>query len=141
MILNILSVIALAVLEHWAAIPLGFILGLHPVIIAVASITGATLGAFIIVFTGERLRNWILKHHRLKKDEGKPGTVQKIWQRYGVIGLGLLAPLLTGAPLGAALGIALGAPAKKLFLWMSLGIILWAVILVLLGVAGIEVFT
>jgi membrane protein DedA with SNARE-associated domain len=141
MILNILSVMALAVLEHWSSIPLGFVLGLHPVIIAIANIIGATLGVLIIVFTGERLRNYILKHHKSKNEEKKPGIMQKIWNRYGVIGLGLLAPLLTGASIGSALGIALGAPAKKLLLWMSLGIILWTIILVLLGVAGVEVFT
>jgi membrane protein DedA with SNARE-associated domain len=141
MILNILSVTALAILELWVATPLGFVLGLHPLITGIANIVGATIGVFIVVFTGERLRNWILKHHKSKNEEKKPSLIQRIWQKYGVIGLGLLAPLLTGAPLGAALGIALGAPAKKLLLWMSLGIILWTVILVLLGVAGVEAFS
>jgi membrane protein DedA with SNARE-associated domain len=141
MILNILSVTALAILEIWAAIPLGFVLGLHPLIIVFTNIIGATIGVLIIIFAGERLRNRILKSHKSRKENGKPGAIQRIWQKYGVIGLGLLAPFLTGALLGAAIGIASGASAGKLLFWMTTGIILWTVILVSLGVAGIEVFT
>ncbi len=140
MILSILSVTALAILELWAAIPLGFVLGLHPLIIFITNVIGATIGVFIIVFTGERLRNWILKHHKTSTDGGKSGSIQKIWQKYGVIGLGLLAPLITGALLGAAIGIASGASKNRLLLWMTIGIIVWTVILVLLGVAGVEIF-
>lgn len=140
MILSILSVTALAILELWLAIPLGFVLGLHPVIIGIANIIGATIGVFIIVFTGERLRRWILKHYVKKDSDGKPGAIQKIWQKYGVIGLGLLSPFITGALPGAAIGIASGVPARKLLFWMTIGIILWTTILVALGAAGIEVF-
>jgi len=46
--------------------------------------------------------------------------------RYGVVGLGLLAPLLVGAPLGTVVGISFGAPADRLLLWMSLGPLLFA---------------
>ena len=59
-----------------------------------------------------------------------------------MVGLGLLAPLLTGAPLGAALGVTLGGHTKKqLMVWMSAGIVLWAVILTVAtywGPAGIK---
>jgi hypothetical protein len=56
----------------------------------------------------------------------------------------LLAPLLTGAPLGTALGMALGAPTGRLLLWMSLGIAAWSALLTVagaLGLAGIEALT
>jgi membrane protein DedA with SNARE-associated domain len=141
MILSILSVTALAILELWLAIPLGFVLGLHPVIIGIANVIGATIGVFIIIFAGERLRNWILKHYARKNADNKPGTIQRIWQRYGVIGLGLLSPFITGALPGAAIGIASGVPAGKLLFWMTIGIIVWTIVLVALGAAGIEVFT
>jgi hypothetical protein len=52
-----------------------------------------------------------------------------------------LAPLLTDAPLGVALGLALGAPPNHLISWMSLGIILWSAALTFIdvrGTAGIE---
>jgi len=49
--------------------------------------------------------------------------------------------LLTGAPLGAALGILLGASAGRLLFLMGSGIVLWTVLLTLaglLGLAGID---
>jgi len=64
----------------------------------------------------------------------------KIWNKYGVIGLGLLSPLLFGAPLGAAVGIALGAGKKPLILWMSIGILCWSVCLTLVGFTGLLAF-
>ena len=109
--------------------------------IGITTAVGATLGTLAVVLVGERLRNWLVKHHGGKDQKKRPSLIQRIWYRYGVIGLGLLAPLITGAPLGAALGLVLGAPVGRLLLWISLGIILWTAALTLvgaLGLAGIE---
>jgi hypothetical protein len=70
----------------------------------------------------------------------KDGNFYKIWNKYGIIGLGLISPLLFGAPLGAALGIALGAEKKALFIWMSIGIIIWSIILTYAGYIGLMTF-
>ena len=102
------------------------------------------LGVVAVVLLGERLRTWLVRRHGRKEQKGQRGLIYRVWHRYGVIGLGLLAPLLVGGPLGAALGLALGAPAGRLLLWMSLGIVLWSVILTVagtLGLAGIKALT
>ncbi|MFH0942103.1 MAG: small multi-drug export protein [Chloroflexota bacterium] len=140
-IFKLLSVIALATIELWAAIPAGLALGLNPFLVGLGAAVGAILGTLIVVLVGEQLRNRLVRRYSSKKEKQQPGLIQRIWQRYGLIGLGLLAPLLTGAPLGAALGLSLGAQAGQLMVWMSLGIVLWAVILTaagVLGLAGIE---
>lgn len=136
-ILKVLSVIALAAMELWAAIPAGFALGLNPFLIGSGAAVGAIMGTLFVVVAGERLRNWIIRRHSGGKEKQSPGIVQRIWQRYGVIGLGFLAPLLTGAPIGAALGLAFGAPPGRLIVWMSVGIILWTAILTIAGVLGL----
>lgn len=140
-IFKLLPVIALATIELWAAIPAGLALGLDPFLVGLGASIGAILGTLIVVLVGERLRNWLVRRYSVKKERQKTGLIRKIWQRYGLIGLGLLAPLLTGAPLGAALGLSLGAQAGRLMVWMSLGIVLWAAILTAagtLGLAGID---
>ena len=43
-----------------------------------------------------------------------------------MIGLALLAPVTTGAQIGAIIGISLNAPPRRLFVLMSLGGLLWA---------------
>jgi hypothetical protein len=137
-VLKSLSVVLLAAVELWAAIPAGLAMGLNPVLVGIYSASGAILGTFIVIWIGDRIRRWLLRRHTNKKEPGKPGLIQSIWQRYGIIGLGLLAPLLSGAPLGAALGISLGAQKGRLMIWMSAGILLWTGLLTSLGALGIQ---
>jgi len=141
MVIKLLTVFGLGAVELWVAIPTGFALGLPPLLIATVSTLGATLGALVVLVLGEKIRNRLLRlHHKGGKDE-EQGYIYSIWMRYGVIGLGLLAPLLVGAPLGTAIGITLGAPAKRFILWIIVGILVWAVLLTtagILGIAGIQ---
>jgi membrane protein YqaA with SNARE-associated domain len=135
-----ISVVATGLLELWAAIPLGFTLHLHPVTIAVLSAVGSLLSAIVVIFFGTSLRGWLTRRFQ-KKNENKESRISGIWRRYGVIGLGFLSPLLTGAPLGAAIGISFGAEPRKLIVWMSVGIIFWSAILtgaVALGVMSLN---
>lgn len=134
--LQLLTVFALAIVELWAAIPAGLALGLNPVLVGLCASAGAILSTVIVTLTGERLRNWLVRRHSRKKNPQQPGLVTRMWQRYGLIGLGLLAPLLTGAPIGAALGLSLGAQAGRLIVWMSLGIVFWAATLTVAGTLG-----
>jgi len=136
--LAVLSVFLLGVLELWAAVPAGFVLNLNPIIIGIASSLGAITAAVIVIVLGENIRNRILKG--VNKPESSRGKlIRKIWNKYGIIGLGLLSPLLFGAPIGAAIGVALGAPRKRLLMWMSIGIVIWTVILVILVLQGINI--
>ncbi|GED32452.1 small multi-drug export protein [Brevibacillus centrosporus] len=121
------SVFGTSMLELWAAIPLGFALQLPAVVTGILSAIGAMASAGIVIFLGGSLRSWLIK--RFEKKGKRQGRMVRIWDKYGVIGLGLASPLITGAPLGAAIGISLGAPTGKLMWWMSVGIVIWSVIL------------
>ena len=138
LVIKVLSVFALAMVELWAAIPAGLALGLDPVLTGGASGLGAATAVTAIVLLGEGARTWLLRRRGVESRSEHHGVVFRIWSRYGVIGLGLVAPLVTGAPLGAALGIALGAPARGLLSWMIVGIVLWSVVLTVAGVLGLE---
>ena len=138
-LLKVLTVFGLAAVELWAAIPAGLALDLHPLLIGVVSAAGAILGVVVILVLGERVRSWLLRKRGGEKRQH--GRIYRIWVRYGVVGLGLLAPLLTGAPLGTALAIAFGAPPGRVLLWMSVGVAAWSALLTVagaLGLAGIE---
>lgn len=142
LLLKFLTVTGLGVLELWVAIPVGTTLKLHPLLNGIASALGAIIGAATVIFFGDWLRAWLLQ--KKEKREKNKGRIYKIWEKYGVIGLGLLSPLLTGAPLGAAIGITLGAPPRRLIFWMSTGIVLWTILLVTvstLGFAGFQMLT
>jgi membrane protein DedA with SNARE-associated domain len=133
---KVLTVMGLAAIELWVAIPAGFAFNLDPVTTAFAAATGATLGAGIVAFLGERVRIWLMRTFSSKPSDEKPSRIRQIWDQYGVVGLGLAAPLLTGAPLGIAIGLSLGAPSRGLFLWTTIGIVLWTIVLTVVGALG-----
>ncbi|MGZ7119757.1 MAG: small multi-drug export protein, partial [Methanobacterium sp.] len=135
-IYQIILVFVASFIELWAGIPLGLALQLNPFLTGTVAALGAITAAFIVSFFGEGVRERFIKW-RYKDKDLKKGTFYKLWNKYGIIGLGLLSPLLFGAPLGAALGIVLGAERKALFMWMSIGIVLWSIFLTLAGYFGL----
>ncbi len=138
---KLVAVFGLAIVELWAAVPAGFALGLPPAVTALTAAGGAMTGALVVAVLGNRARAWLLARHSSRGEEHDPGPLGRIWERYGAIGLGLLAPLLVGAPIGTALGLALGAPIRRLLLWVGVGIVLWSVLLTgagVLGLAGLD---
>jgi hypothetical protein len=137
---SMIIVFAAGIVELWLAIPLGFIMEINPIIIAFLSASGAILAAAVITLLGDNLRNRFLKWKYHDEKALEKSRLYEIWNKYGVIGLGLTSPLLFGAPLGAAVGIALGAEKTRLLLWMSVGIILWSIGLTVAGVMGLLAF-
>lgn len=135
---KLLAVLGLGVIELWAAIPAGFALGLHPAVTGAAAAVGAIVGAVAIVLIGEPARALLARlHSGNSNEEQQKGSIHKIWLRYGIAGLGLLSPLLIGAPIGTALGVALGAPKDRLLFWMLTGILLWSAVLTAAGALGL----
>lgn len=123
---SLLIVFLTGILELWLAVPLGFILKLPPIITAIISALGSVTSALIVAFAGSNLRSRFLKWRYGSDEALKGGRMYKIWKDYGVIGLGILSPLLFGAPLGTAVGIVFGAERNKLLLWITIGIVIWS---------------
>ena len=140
-----MTVLALGAIEIWAAVPVGIALGLPPPLVLALSVAGAMAGVATIVALGGRVRAWRVVRRGAARDGasegGRPGRARRIWDRWGVIGLGLLGPLLLGAPISAAVGAALGASPRRLVAWLGLGVLLWCVVLtvaIVIGVMGVE---
>ena len=135
--LQLLSVAAIAVVELWAAIPAGIAMGLPAPLVWAATACGALTGIAVVVFAGDRLRTWLVA--RFGHGGARPGgRLRRLWDRYGVIGWGLLAPLLLGAPLAAAIGVALGAARSRLVFWLGVGAVVWTTVLTVVAVLGEE---
>jgi membrane protein YqaA with SNARE-associated domain len=135
-ILKLATIFALGVAELWAAAPAGAVMGLDPLLVWLVSAAGAVSGGTVVVLLGERVKAWLQKRKKREQLEEKRGLLFRIWQRYGVIGWGLLAPLLVGSPLGAAFGLVLGAPAKRLSIWLAVGSVLWSAVFSLVSALG-----
>jgi len=123
-VIKLFTVLGVSDLELWGGIPAGLALGLHPLAVGITAAAGAILALLVVLILGDRMRQWLLPRHGSGREDTRAGRVRQIWERYGVVGLGLLAPLVTGAPLGGVVGLSLGAPVRSLLLWMTVGTIL-----------------
>jgi membrane protein YqaA with SNARE-associated domain len=132
-----ITVMSLGFIELWAAIPAGTALKLHPFLNGLAAGLGAILGTVLAILLGDRLRNWL--HKGKKERHNYNSRSYRIWQKYGVIGLGLSSPLLAGASLCALIAISLGASPKRLIFWMSIGIVVWTIIITTISTLGYTV--
>lgn len=133
---KLLTVFALGVAELWAAAPFGALMKLDPVLVCVVAALGAAAGGTVVILLGERVKAWLARRRQGEKMEKKQGLLYRVWLRYGVAGWGLLAPLLVGSPLGAALGLVLGAPPRRLLPWLAAGSVLWSVAFSVLTALG-----
>ena len=131
-----MTIFALGVAELWAAAPAGAVMGLDPVLVCAVAAAGAVSGGTVVILLGERVKAWLERRRKREKLEKKRGLLYRVWLRYGVIGWGLLAPLLVGSPLGAAFGLVLGAPPRRLLLWLASGSVLWSAVFSALSALG-----
>lgn len=141
MILKILTVAGLATFEIYAAIPAGFAFGLSPWTIFFASVTGGLIGVFAAAFLGDKIRALFHKNKPTKESaEKKHPTILRIWNKYGIIGLGFLGTVSVGAPISIAIGVGLKADIKKLVTWCCIGVITRCIVFTLVGYYGLQLF-
>ncbi|HEX7502778.1 MAG TPA: small multi-drug export protein [Acidobacteriota bacterium] len=134
-----LTLFSLGVAELWAAAPAGALMRLDPVLVCVVAALGAVAGGALVVLLGGRVKAWLERRRKRERMEKRRGLLFSVWQRYGVIGWGLMAPLLVGSPLGAALGLVLGAPPRRLLPWLCAGSVLWSVVFSAVTILGVHV--
>ncbi len=125
-VLKPLSTAAAGALDVWVGIITGVALGLSSALSGALSITSALAGVTLVVAAGGRLQQLIYRSRRLAKRRER---VERVWKRYGIPGLALQAPLLTGPILATLLALSLGAPPRPLLLWMLASVVLWGVVL------------
>lgn len=141
MVLKILTVAGLATFELYAAIPAGFAMGLSPWAILFASLAGGIAGVFIAAFLGDKIRSLFPKKERGKKTaQQKHPVILKLWNKYGIIGLGFLGTVSVGAPISIAVGVGLNANIKKLVTWCCIGVVTRCIVFTLVGYYGLQLF-
>jgi len=117
-------------LEVWVAIPVGIAMGLNPVIAFAAAVTGNFVPLIAIVLTYRRAQTWF--KGRFLPDPasssslgGRRRRFKKLWNRYGVPVVALVAPATIGTHLATILAMMGGSSRKSVLTWMALSLILW----------------
>jgi hypothetical protein len=152
--LSVFIAAAIPWLEVLLVVPAGILAGLPPVpVIAVAAV-GNVATLIPLVVGGDRLRSWWQRRRHARGVEGATGTdapagdlpasskrsgrAARLFERYGLPGLAALGPLLTGIHVAAVVALAAGADRRRALLWLTGGVVVWAVIAGVAAVVGIE---
>ena len=123
LVLKFSAVLAAAVVSGAVAVSLGIFVGLHPVaVLGVASAT-AILVAWGLAFASERVRVAVMA--RLGRSENAAGRAQRVVDRFGAIGLGLVGLVFPGVVVTALSAPALGVDRRRLSIWLTVGIVAW----------------
>ncbi|WP_426450917.1 hypothetical protein ACP26L_02420 [Paenibacillus sp. S-38] len=67
----------------------------------------------------------------------KYARAKRIWEKYGVPGLALVAPVLLGTDLAALVALTFGSSRRWVMLWMTVSLLLWTVLLTVGSVYGL----
>jgi hypothetical protein len=132
------TVFGLGVVYFIAAIPAGVALKLHPAAAAAAAWAGYTaIGAAMLV-VGEPARKWLERKFKISPHPDPKKLFWRAWGRFGMPGLGLLAPVTCGPYFAALIALALGEKPARLMLWIAGGAIPWCILFAGLAAAGIN---
>jgi membrane protein YqaA with SNARE-associated domain len=142
MLYKILTVAALATFEIYVAIPTGFAFGLSPWVIFFASLTGGIAGVFAAAFLGEKIEMLLARFRKPKTTnrEKKPNLAHRIWEKYGIVGLGFLGTFTVGAPVSIAVGVGFNVNMHKLAMWCCIGVLARCIVFTIVGYYGAKLF-
>lgn len=145
--LTVFVLAATPLVELLVVIPLGIGLGLGPVPVALVAFSGNAVPVVAIVALHERWTAWRRRRAHERTDDpslpeadasGRRSRAQRIWARYGMPGLALMAPLVTGVHLATLAALALGSPRRTVAGWMVGSIAVWCALVTLASVGGLE---
>lgn len=128
-------------IEIFLVIPGGVAIGLRPVWVAIIAFAGNVLPVFVIVYGYKHWQKW--RQSRSGADSvsmtRRRQRVQYIWNKYGLPGLALSGPLITGIHLATIIALAFKPSKKYLLFWMSFSLVAWSAGMTVASFYGLEV--
>lgn len=122
-----------------SAIPAGVLAGASLWTATCMAWLGYTAGAAMVLLLAP-LRLWLIKKFNIAPVVDERKLFWRIWNRYGVIGLGLIAPLTIGPQISVLILLALGVTPSRILFWVSAGAIPSALGLALVVKLGTHLF-
>ena len=118
-------------------VPLEVVLGFPFLKSVIVTSLGGFVGVVFFVFLSERLIK-TAKKIRERRQERKPKEkkiftrknklIIQVKQRFGLIGISILAPVLISLPLGCYLSLRYFKSKRKVIAYMCISVLLWAIV-------------
>ncbi|WP_141502813.1 small multi-drug export protein [Paenibacillus luteus] len=126
-------------LDVFLVVPLGIVAGMSPVAVAITGFAGNFLMILLLGVFFNQFTSWREKR-RLKKGITAPSKketrARQVWDRYGLPGLALLAPVIVGTDIAALLALTFGSSRTRVIQWMAISLAIWTIAMALGSVYG-----
>ena len=136
-----LLILITALTGIWKAVPLGYILKAHPMVIFLATSIGGMISVLVLYFSGNKIKNLILGKNAAQNKSKKALRIKRVFNKFGSPGLGILGTLLFGQIMTILLGLLLVKSQGRFLLWAMGGIVFSSLTLTIAGNFSIEFFT
>lgn len=124
--------------EILLVIPVGIGLGMNAAGVAVFAFLGNVLPIYAIIAAHRRVTEWWEGRHDSDGESDRQGRARAIWDRYGLPGLAIASPIVTGVHLAAVIALALGSGRRAVGIWLTASIALWTAILTIASHFGFD---
>lgn len=133
-----LAVFGLGIAYFIAAIPAGVAMELSPPVAAGCAWLGYTAIAALMLVVGEPARLWLNRKFKVSPHPNPEKLFWRVWLRWGMPGLGLLAPVTCGPYFAALIALTLGESPRRLMFWIGVGVIPWCIVFAILAATGVR---
>ena len=127
-------------IEIAVVIPLAILKGLNSILVGLLSLAGNLTTVILLIVFIEKYQQWHQKRKGDKKSSSRAERAVRIWNKYGLPGLLLLGPILTGIHLAIVIGFALGASKEKTMIWSIISLGMWTLVITAASHYGFSLF-
>ena len=138
MLAGITTAFGLGFLYFIAAVPAGAAAGAHAWIAGLAAGLGYLAGAAVVLLAGAPLREWLVRRLKIPVERDPSKWVWRMWERGGLLGLCLVAPVTIGPQATAIIALAVGEKPRRILGAVAFGVLPWCVVFAVLTAFGFK---
>ena len=142
-------------IEVLVVVPIAIAAGLSPFWVVTVAFAGNLLAVWIIILTYEKLEIWWEEYkqrqsetegyekqaiEQIEKVSKRGDRARRVWNRYGLPGLALLAPAIIGIHLAVIVALAFKSPKHSTAVWMTISLAVWSIGLGVVSFYGLSLF-
>jgi hypothetical protein len=135
---GLITAFGLGVAYFIAAIPAGVAAGAPAWLAGLAAGMGYVVGAGVVLLAGAPLREWLVRKLRIPVERDSSKLVWRMWERGGLFGLCLIAPVTIGPQATAVIALAVGEKPRRILGAVALGVLPWCVLFAVLTALGFK---
>jgi uncharacterized membrane protein len=120
-------------------VPLGIVWGLPPLGVCIAAFSGNFLLILLLGVFFKQIDKWRENRKQMKgikTPTKKEKRSREIWEKYGIPGLALLAPIFVGTDIAAIIALTFGSSKVRVVGWMTFSLALWTILFAVGSVYG-----